>query len=292
MNYTISNGSISVGISSAGGSLISIKDADGTERLWQPDPSVWAGQAPICFPICGGLRDGQATALSGWQVSLPRHGFARKREFTLKELTPTHASLVLRSDAETLAAYPFPFRFVASYDLRGRTLQVSYATTNTGDEPMPFFVGGHPAFRAPVFEGERYEDYRVVFEKNEPHSVPTPEVSTGLIDVERRQKAPQQGRVLPITHRLFQVAETIYDKLESRSVALQNADGSHGVRLSFPDMPYLVVWSKPNGDFVAVEPWSGLSTCSDEDDVLEHKRGCLIAQPGQTVKRGFSIEVF
>ena len=63
------------------------------------------------------------------------------------------------------------------------------------------------------------------------------------------------------------------------------------MRLTFPDMPYLIVWSKPEGDFVAVEPWGGLSTCSDEDDILEHKRGCLVAKPGETVARGFEIEI-
>lgn len=292
MNYSLKNDTISVGLTSAGGSLTSLKDANGTERLWQPNPEVWTGQAPICFPVCGGLRDGRATTLSGKQVSLARHGFARKQEFSLDKLTPTRATLVLESTPELLEQYPFPFRLEASYALSGNKLQVTYAVTNTGDEPMPFFVGGHPAFRAPVFEGERYEDYQVVFEKDEPHTVPTPEVDTGLIDVEHRLEAPQQGRVLPITHELFDPAETIYDTLESRAATLQNADGSHGVRLSFPEMPYLIIWSKPAGDFVAVEPWSGLSTCSDEDDVLEHKRGCLVAQPGETVERSFTIEVF
>mgnify|MGYP000028289951 FL=1 len=42
---------------------------------------------------------------------------------------------------------------------------------------------------------------------------------------------------------------------------------------------------------MAVEPWGGLSTCSDEDDILEHKRGCLVAKPGETVTRGFEIEI-
>ena len=88
------------------------------------------------------------------------------------------------------------------------------------------------------------------------------------------------GQNLPLTHELFDFAETIFDVLEDK-----------GVRLTFPDMPYLIVWSKPEGDFVAVEPWGGLSTCSDEDDVLEHKRGCLVAKPGETVTRGFEIEI-
>lgn len=57
---------------------------------------------------------------------------------------------------------------------------------------------------------------------------------------------------------------------------LEEPDG-HGVRIEFPDFDYLIIWSKPAGDFVALEPWSGLSICSDEDDVFEHKRGCIVA---------------
>ena len=168
---------------------------------------------------------------------------------------------------------------------------MTYAVTNTGTEPMPFFVGGHPAFRVPVLDGESYGDYRIEFEREETCNVPTPEVDTGLIDEAHRMAGPQQGTTLPLSHELFSVAETIYDRLESREVTLSNADGSVLLRETFPDMPYLIVWSKPTGDFVAIEPWSGLSTCSDEDDVLEHKRGCIVAAPGETVERGFSIRL-
>lgn len=99
------------------------------------------------------------------------------------------------------------------------------------------------------------------------------------------------GQNLPLTHELFDFAETIFDVLESRVVTLTKKTEDKGVRLTFRDMPYLIVWSKPEGDFVAVEPWGGLSTCSDEDDILEHKRGCLVAKPGETVTRGFEIEI-
>lgn len=293
MDHTISNGQLSVSLTSAGGSLTSIR-ANGREYLWQGDPAVWSGQAPICFPVCGGLRDGKATTESGAQVSLARHGFARKQEFELVATGDAEATYRLTSTPELLAQYPFPFVFEARYRLDGTALEVTYATTNTGTEPMPFFVGGHPAFRVPMDEGETYGDYEVRFTKPETHTVPTPEVDTGLIDVTHRNPAPQVdgGYALPISHELFAVAETIYDELDSRVVELAHKSGSHGVRLSFPELPYLVVWSKPAADFVAVEPWGGLSTCSDEDDVLEHKRGCLVAQPGQTIERTFTVEPF
>ncbi len=53
MEYALSNDSISIKVSTAGGSFTSI-EADGREYLWQGDPAVWSGQAPVCFPICGG----------------------------------------------------------------------------------------------------------------------------------------------------------------------------------------------------------------------------------------------
>ena len=38
--------------------------------------------------------------------------------------------------------------------------------------------------------------------------------------------------------------------LESRVVTLTKKTEDKGVRLTFPDMPYLIVGSKPEGDFL------------------------------------------
>ena len=52
------------------------------------------------------------------------------------------------------------------------------------------------------------------------------------------------------------------------------------------------VWSSANdGPFVALEPWSGTSTCSDEDDVFEHKRGVRFLEPGEHETLSFVIEI-
>ncbi len=289
MQTVISNKYLSVGVTTAGGSLTSIR-RDGREYLWQPDPEVWTGQTPICFPICGGLRDGRAVTESGKQIELARHGFARKMEFEPLETPGAGTAMRLCSNPETRSQYPFDFELVARYELEGPTLRVTYAVTNKGKEPMPFFIGGHPAFRCPIEAGEGYSEYVLRFEKPE-GDVCTAVPSTGLIDVEHRSPAPQDGLELALSHQLFDFAETIYDRLASRKVELKGPSG-HGVRVEFPDFNYLIVWGKPKGDFVAIEPWGGLSTCSDEDDVLEHKRGCVIAAPGQTIERGFTVQPF
>ncbi len=292
MEYTLDNGVLRVKVTTAGGSLTSI-EAHEREYLWQPDPAVWTGQAPICFPICGGLRDGRATTAGGKNIELARHGFARKQEWKLASQVDNTLTMSLNSTdhPELLDGYPYPFTIAARYELCGDALKVSYTVTNEGAEEMPFFIGGHPGFRCPLDEDESYTDYELRFEAPEAETLCTAVPSTGLIDVEHRSANPMTGQTLPLTHELFSFAETIFDVLESRTVTFTKKNEDKGVRLSFADFPYLIVWGKPEGDFVAIEPWGGLSTCSDEDDVLEHKRGCLTAAPGESVTRSFSIEV-
>jgi galactose mutarotase-like enzyme len=64
------------------------------------------------------------------------------------------------------------------------------------------------------------------------------------------------------------------------------------VELSFEGFPYLLLWSTANhGPFVAMEPWTGLSTCSDEDDVFEHKRNVTILKPGEEKQLEYKISI-
>lgn len=221
MNYTLDNGELAIGLTTAGGSFTSIK-AEGREYLWQGDPTVWSGQAPICFPICGGLRDDRAMTRSGREVKLARHGFARKQEWELVEQMDGMVAFMLESSmhAELLEQYPFPFKIVARYTLEGKRVHVAYEVTNEGTEDMPFFVGGHPAFSCPLDEGESYDDYKLRFEADEAAELCSAVPSTGLIDVEGRSANPMVGRELPLAHELFDFAETIFDVLNSRVVDL------------------------------------------------------------------------
>lgn len=54
---------------------------------------------------------------------------------------------------------------------------------------------------------------------------------------------------------------------------MYNPQTGRGEKMDHQGFDYLVVWSSKNSDdFVAVESWTGLSTCSDEDDNFENKR--------------------
>ena len=163
---------------------------------------------------------------------------------------------------------------------------------NRSEERMPFQIGGHPGFNCPLLPGESYEDYYIEFDQVENCTCPTPVPETGLIDMEHRNETLVNTNLFPLSHELFHVDATVFDGLLSRKATLKSRTNPHTVTVSFEDLPYLILWSSANnGPFVAIEPWVGLSTCSDEGDRFEEKRNMQFAEPGETRTYGFTITI-
>lgn len=292
MSYILKNKDLKVTFSAKGGTMTSLQGADGTEYLWQGDARYWSGQAPVLFPICGSIRGNKAVVGGNKTTEMPRHGLVRKLDFQPEFYMADRVSFTISSDEVLLRQYPYPFLLHAEYRLAGRSLTVRYQVDNTGTEPMPFFVGGHPGFNCPLAPGEDYSDYELVFPQKETCTVPTPVTETGLIDMTHRTPLLNDSDTIPLEHALFHKDAVILDALQSRSITLRSKKSGRGVRVDFADFPYLILWSSANdGPFVALEPWTGLSTCDDEDDVLEHKRNVQWLEPGQSKSYQFTITV-
>lgn len=292
MEYSLKNENLTVCFASKGGELTSIKNKKGLEYLWQGDKVYWSGQAPVLFPICGSLRDNRATTLNGEEIQMPRHGIVRKEEFELTSITDDTISFSIISGEDMLTKYPFPFVLTITYQLKKNSITVHYEVRNAGTEDMPFFLGGHPAFRCPLNPGEAYDEYEVRFEKEEEETNPTPSTETGLMDMDNRTSLSWDKRNLTLSHELFQQDAIVFDRIKSRKVTLSHKEKKQGVEISFEDFPYLMLWSTANhGPFIAIEPWTGLSTCSDEDDVFEHKRNVTILKPGKEKQLEYKISI-
>lgn len=292
MNYALKNGKIEVGFTTLGGTLTSIKNKEGLEFLWQGDATYWSGQAPILFPICGSIRNNKATVGEGLQMEMARHGIVRKREFELLSQSDDEISFVIQSNEEMLKQFPYDFKLVSRYTLKDNSVVISYEVENTGDKVMPFHVGAHPGFRCPLLPGEKYTDYYVEFDQEENLTIPKPMTDTGLIDVEARLPLEFENKCIPLSRELFDIDSVILEDPKSRKVTLKSKVNDHSVTVAFDDMKYLVLWSSANeGPFVAIEPWVGLSTCSDEDDVFEHKRNIQYVKPGEIKKYVHTISV-
>ena len=101
MRVQLENNYIKASVDTAGAQLASlIMKEDKTEYIWQADPDIWKGSAPILFPIIGGLKD-DTCIIDGAAYSMPGHGIVRKREWALAESAGDTATFEIASDAET-----------------------------------------------------------------------------------------------------------------------------------------------------------------------------------------------
>ncbi|ADU27812.1 aldose 1-epimerase family protein [Ethanoligenens harbinense] len=291
MDYTLKNEYVDLKLSAYGGQLTSIK-ANAIEYLWQGDAAYWSGQAPILFPIVGSLRNKEATVGKNKTCHMERHGVARKQNFDMIACTGESISFSFDSNESTLSQFPYRFHLIEKYVLHQNSIEVQYIVQNTGDGVLPFQIGGHPGFNCPLLQGERFEDYQIEFEYPETADCPQIVPDTGLVDVENRRRVLTDSKTLPLKHSLFYKDALIFDRLKSRNVKLRNPHTGHYVALSFHDFNNLLIWSSSNdGPFVALEPWSGLATCSDESDVFEEKRGIYLLEPRQMKSFSHTITV-
>ena len=280
-----------------GGALSSIKDKEGVEYLWQGDPTYWSGQAPVLFPICGSVRND--TVLydkedgSQKEGKIPRHGLVRKKEFTLVEQTDNSVTFAIEDDEEMYANYPYHFRLEITYTVTGKTIHTQYKIYNKeAEKSMPYFIGGHPGFNCPLLDGEVYEDYYLEFEKPETCTVPKPFPETGMLDLKDRNSWLNNQKEIDLNYDFFSYDAVTLDELESRTVALRSRKHDKGLKLHFKEFPNLIVWSTLNkGPFIALEPWSGLSTSIKEGDRLEDKKDVKIIKPSDFDQIGFDIEI-
>ena len=288
---------LQVEFQSLGGALSSIKDKDGVEYLWQGDPIYWSGQAPVLFPICGSVRND--TVLydqeDGGQVKgkIPRHGLVRKKEFELVTQTENSVTFAIEDDEEMYANYPYHFRLEITYTVTGKIIRTQYKIYNKeAEKSMPYFIGGHPGFNCPLLEDEVYEDYYLEFEKPETCTVPKPFPETGMLDFKDRSSWLVNQKEIDLNYDLFSYDAVTLDKIESRSVSLKSRKHDKGLKLHFEEFPNLIVWSTLNkGPFIALEPWSGLSTSLEEGDRLEDKKGVKVLKHGDFDQLEFDIEI-
>lgn len=290
MIYTLT-GDIAVAVTTDGGALTSLQSADGTEYLWQGDPAYWSGQAPLLFPIVGCLPGYRAVLPNGKICHMPRHGLVRRMPFVVKSQSDHTITLGVAATETTLSAYPYDFTAEVTYTLHGSSVEVTFRAENRNEEPMPCQFGGHPAFNCPNEDGLSFEDYYVEFEQPETAAVPLLN-SDGIIDVNNRLPVLQNSRTLPLTHSLFYKDALIFDQVQSRRVSLKSNKTTRSVTVDFAGMDYLGVWSAINdAPFVALEPWGGISSCTDEGEAFTDKRGVRLVPPHSSTTYRFTIRI-
>ena len=273
-----------------GGELVSYRDERGLEYIWNGAPAYWPGRNPLLFPIVGGLR-GDKILAGDKEVTLARHGFARRSEFAVKARGEDWAELELVENETTLALYPFPFRLTVRQQLTDSGFTTGVTVTNTGTEPMPSCLGAHTGFRCPLEEGERFEDYELVFPQRE--TCPTLLLRDGLLDRPAAKPCLEDTDTFPLDYAWFDQLDTvILEGLRSRSVTLHSTKSGRGVRVSFDGFPMLALWTMPGkqAPYLCIEPWHGCAASWSEGPEFTGKPHCITLAPGQAHTLAYQVD--
>ena len=277
-----------VSADTAGAELHSLK-LDGREYLWQSS-DAWKRYAPVLFPfICSpGSKKYKA---GGKEYIMPaNHGFARDSEFTASGSDGMTMSFTLSSDENTRLVYPYDFSLKVSYELdpeHDDTLHIVNEVTNTGDTPMYFYIGGHPAINCPLEDGLSFDDYHVEYEKPET-IIQVWNGTRTIIENDNRLK---------LTRALFDNDVIMKDAPASRCITLKSDKGSRGVTLSWNDSCKCIsVWSPTGNDdaaFVCLEPWTSVPVYADDEfEDIEKKPHAIKLDPGKSFTFDYRIRVF
>ncbi|WP_156786591.1 aldose 1-epimerase family protein [Treponema brennaborense] len=295
---TLKNDRYEAVIDSHGAELHSLRSiADGTEYIWNGDPSVWKFHAPVLFPHVGRIKDQYMTS-GGKTYALAVNGFSRDMEHTLLERSDTSAVWELTESAETVGKFPWKFSLKTYYELNGAGISFRTEVTNTDSEEMSFSLGSHTAFCCPRgTEKESFGDYRIEFEKREPltavclteNGYLEPDAD-GTCPCTRPYGETERG-VIPLTEKGFGTGH-FFTAFTSDWIGVRNRKTGSLVKVNTAGYPYVMIWQNAGEPrFVCIEPWYGTPDPDNTDHRWEHKPALISLAPGESFRADQSISI-
>ena len=292
MIYSLENNEIKIKIDSFGAELKSLISLDeNIEYLWQGNPKFWNRSSPVLFPIVGKLLD-NTYIYENKEYSMSQHGFARDKEFLLVKQNKTMLKFLLKDDEDSLKIYPFSFELYITYEIKDRSLKVSYEVINKSNDKMYFSTGAHPAFNWPLEKNqEKQEDYYFEFEDFEKDSLNKfPLLENGISN--NLESVRLEDKKLAISKDIFRNDALIFKNDNINNIVLRNSINKRFIEMNFEGFPYLGLWSKPSGaPFVCIEPWCGIADFIDSNKKLEDKVGINILEKNDAFSSSYFIKI-
>jgi len=186
--------------------------------------------------------------------------------------------------------YPFEFELLATYKLSGRSLSNEFRVINKSGKKMNFAIGGHPAFNCPLFEGEAFEDYEIIFNKKET-------IGTNIIDLDDGGSVSDalepflvDSDRFTLDYGLMRKYETlVFSSLKSNVATLRSRKTGAGVTVDFSGFEYFGVWTPPGAPFICLEPWQGIDAKPFVKGQLRDKTGYVELAPNSEHSCCFTI---
>lgn len=286
MIYTIKSNKITVLINSFGAELMSIKDINGAEYLWQGDKKYWKDTAPILFPYIARLTDNKYY-IDNKCYSMNIHGFASNSEFQVVKLLEDEITFSLKSNETTYKIYPRNFELIITYKLIENKIEITFIVINNDNKTMYFGIGGHPGF---LLNGN-FEDYYLEFnEKCQPIRVGFNEKC--FLNNKDEEFPLIDSKILKLSHNMFDDdAIILYNT--SKVISIKNTKTNYTLTVSFKNMKYLGLWHMPktNAPYICIEPWSSLPSREGIIEVFEKQTNLLVLEKNKQYTNTWSIKI-
>lgn len=290
MNYTLKNQFYEATVSTLGAELISLKNKDGKELLWHnPETVGWQRHAPLLFPFCGRLKDSEFI-YRGKAYPMTIHGFASTTEFIPEKVSETEISLVMKSNGETKAVFPFDFIFTATYTLDGDRVNLKVKIENSGEEILPYVFGWHPGFNLPTEDGQDINDYAVKFDgRNEVKrvlfqsdlSIPSTVVDYPLTNGEYKLSEEE----------IYKVDTMVFKEVGSK-VKLYAEGHPFALDMTWSDnLDVLCIWKMPKSEakYICLEPWTHHTARGERSNDIE-VRPMIRLESGKSETYSYSLK--
>lgn len=247
MEHTLKKGRLTLTASEHGAELRSLT-WDKKELIWEGRKEVWPRRAPVCFPWCGKLANGEGT-FGGCRIKGPQHGFVRDLEHTLAAKGGDF--LRFRASWPGGESWPWAFSFETEHRLTDTGAVTTCTVVNADSRPMAVQLGFHPGFVCPFLPGTAIGEYQVRFES---------------------------GLTVPLEPRLFDNDSIRYDGVGDWA-RLEHKESGRYLQLGTAGFYCVLLWSQPGiPGFVCIEPWQGYP---GPEDALDQRPGALVLNPGE-----------
>ncbi|AUC81231.1 aldose 1-epimerase family protein [Lacinutrix sp. Bg11-31] len=289
--FELSNSILKIKVKPIGAELCEISSVkNNTQFMWDANPDIWGSFAPNLFPIIGALKD-ETYFYKGTKYNMPKHGFVRhSKDIKLVKETKNSLSFSLTYNEDLLKIYPFKFEFKITYTLIDNILDINYTVKNLDNKSIYFSVGGHPAFKCPLYNDENYTDYNLVFETEETSKTHLLNTQTGLVKNETKPVFTTKNSI-QLNPNLFSEDALIFKDLKSRKVALVSTKHGEILNMTFKDFNYLGLWAKPNAPYVCIEPWLGIADQENTSQNIVEKEGIIKLPENETFSTNYSVQI-
>lgn len=288
MIYTLYYGDTQAQVDTVGAEMLSYITAKGTSCLWNGDPDIWMGHSPHLFPVIGTLKD-SVHLCKGQKMPMSKHGFLRNTQFEVVEQKENTITLLRTENEQSLAQYPFKFQFFVTHILMPNGFVTNYRIENCDVAVMPFCVGGHPSFACPLFAGECFEDYELLFD--------APVDTYAMLATDdfplmgnSFDSLPIVNNTLKLSHSLLDSGVIVFRQSGCNGVTLFSHKNSYAMHLSFAGFPNFALWSfcKRNAPYLCIEPWHGLPCMVGDGATIASKPYCIELKPTEQKELSYS----